>query len=132
VKRVRWLTVSAVEAIHYELIHRYGGVGGLRDAGALDSALARPKQLNAYRASSSVPHLAAAYGWGLLRNHPFIDGNKRIALASTLVFLELNGWEWLATEVEESAQVLAAAAAEMSESEWIAWVQNSSAKKRQR
>ena len=97
-----------------------------------DSALARPKHLTAYRSSPSVPHLAAANGWGLLRNHAFIDGNKRIALATIVVFLELNGWEWLATEVEETTQVLAAAAAEISEAEWIAWVENSSTKRRQR
>ena len=129
-KRFRWLTVRAVEAIHEQLIIRYGGSIGLRDASALDSAIARPKHLIAYRSEVSVPQLAASYGWGLLRNHPFVDGNKRIALAAIIVFLELNDWQWLANEVEEAARVLAAAAGEISEREWSLWVESSSSRKR--
>lgn len=129
-KRPRWLTTRAVEAIHHELIVRYGGREGLRDRGALDSALARPKHLVTYRSRISVPQLAASYGWGLLRNHPFVDGNKRIALAAMIVFLELNGWEWLASELEETAKVLAAAAREVSEREWNQWVESYSEKRR--
>ena len=128
-KRPRWLTTRAVEAIHRELIVRYGGTEGLRDANALDSALARPKHLVAYKSRVTVPQLAASYGWGLLRNHPFVDGNKRIALAAMIVFLELNDWEWLASEVEETAKVLAAAAREISEREWNVWVESSSRKR---
>ena len=128
-KRLRWLLRPAIEAIHQDLIGRYGGVAGLRDPAALDSALARPRHLAVYRPTVSVPRLAAAYGWGLLRNHPFVDGNKRIALAAILVFLERNGWEWLPSEVEETATVLAAAAGAMSEREWNAWVERNSAKK---
>jgi death on curing protein len=115
--------------MHHELIVRYGGTEGLRDAGALDSALARPKHLVTYKSGVTVPRLAASYGWGLLRNHPFIDGNKRTALAAMIVFLELNGWEWLASEVEETAKVLAAAAPEVSEREWNLWVESSSRKR---
>ncbi len=128
-KRPRWLTTRAVEAIHRELIVRYGGTEGLRDANALDSALARPKHLVAYKSRVTVPRLAASYGWGLLRNHPFVDGNKRIALAAMIVLLELNDWEWLASEVEETAKVLAAAAREISEREWNVWVESSSRKR---
>lgn len=76
-----------------------------------------------------MPRLAAAYGWGLLRNHPFVDGNKRIALAAVLVFLEHNGWEWLSSEVEETANVLAAAADKMSERDWNYWIAHNAAKK---
>lgn len=122
--------MRAVAAIHEQLIIRYGGSIGLRDAGALDSAIARPKHLIAYRSEASVPQLAASYGWGLLRNHPFVDGNKRIALAAIIVFLELNDWQWLANEVEEAARVLAAAAGEISEREWRLWVESSSSRKR--
>jgi death-on-curing protein len=73
--------------------------------------------------------LAAAYAWGLLRNHPFVDGNKRIALAAMTVFLDLNGWELTCTEAEETAMVLRAAASEVSERPWTEWVQRN-AKKR--
>jgi death-on-curing protein len=121
-KRVRWLATRAVEAIHYELILRYGGVAGVRDRGALESALARPKHLLVYRSRITLPQLAAAYGWGLLRNHPFVDGNKRVAFAAMIAFLELNGWKWLASEVEETVNVLAAAEGELPEKDWISWV----------
>jgi death-on-curing protein len=130
VKHPRWLTVRAVQAIHDELIARYGGLDGVRDPGALESALARPKHLHSYRMRSTIPQLAAAYGWALLKNHSFVDGNKRIALAGLTVFLELNGWEWVASEVEETARVLAAAAGEMSEREWSVWVETRSVKTR--
>ena len=92
-KRLRWLTAGAVAAIHEELISRYGGVPGVREAGLLESAIARPQHLAAYTRNLTVPALAAAYGWGLLRNDLFVDGNKRIALAAMVVFLDLNGWE---------------------------------------
>ena len=71
----------------------------------------------------SVPKLAAAYAWGLLKNHPFFDGNKRTALAALVVFLDLNGWDWTCSEVEETATVLGAAAGEISEEDWSAWVE---------
>ena len=128
-KRPRWLTIRAVEAMHHELIVRYGGTEGLRDSGALDSALTRPKHLVTYKSQPTVPQLAASYGRGLLRNHPFVDGNKRIALAAMIVFLELNGWEWQASEVEETAKVLAAAAREVTEREWNLWVEDNCSRK---
>jgi len=122
VKRLRWLTARGLCAIQDELIARYGGLPGLRDPGALESAVARPRQLATYRSSVSVPKLAAAYAWGLLKNHPFLDGNKRIALAALVVFLDVNGWDWSPSEVEETAKVLGAAAGAISEEEWITWV----------
>jgi death on curing protein len=125
VKRLQWLTVEAVVAIHEELISRYGGKPGIRTPESLDSALARPKNLAAYKPEAKLPELAAAYAWGLLRNHPFLDGNKRIALASLVVFLDLNGWELDCSEAEETAKVLQAAAGEIDETRWNAWVQRS-------
>ncbi len=119
-KRLRWLTAGAVAAIHEELISRYGGVPGVRAVGLLESAVARPQHLAAYRRKVTVPALAAAYGWGLLRNHPFVDGNKRIALAAMVVFLDLNGWELTCSQAEETAMILRAAAGEMSERAWSA------------
>ena len=128
-KRLRWLTANAVAAIQEELIARYGGVPGLRAAGLLESAVARPQHLAAYRRNVTVPALAAAYGWGLLRNHPFVDGNKRIALAAMVVFLDLNGWELTCSQAEETAMVLRAAAGEMNENVWGKWVGRSARKK---
>ena len=129
-KRLRWLTVGAVVAIHEELISRYGGRPGIRTPESLDSALARPKNLAAYKPEANLPELAAAYAWGLLRNHPFFDGNKRIALASLVVFLELNGWKLDCSEAEETAKVLQAAAGEIDETAWKAWVQKSARRTR--
>ncbi|HEY5177580.1 MAG TPA: type II toxin-antitoxin system death-on-curing family toxin [Terriglobales bacterium] len=128
-KRLRWLTAKAVQAIHEELIARYGGVPGLRAAGLLESAVARPQNLAAYGKNVSVGSLSAAYGWGLLRNHPFVDGNKRSALAAMVVFLELNGWELGCSEAEETAMVLRAAAGEITERAWSAWVRRKTKKK---
>lgn len=128
-RRLRWLTAEAIRAIHAELISRYGGASGVRSAGLLDSAVARPQHLSAYKRNVTVPMLGAAYGWGLLRNHPFIDGNKRIALAAMVVFLDLNGWELACSEAEETAMVLRAAAGEMSEPRWNDWVRHHTKKK---
>jgi death on curing protein len=129
VKRLRWLTASAVAAIQEELISRYGGIPGLRAKGLLESAIARPRHLAAYERKVTVPLLAAAYGWGLLRNHPFVDGNKRIALAAMVVFLDLNGWELTCSQAEETAMILRAAAGEITEGEWSDWVAHSARRK---
>jgi death on curing protein len=129
VKRLRWLTTGAVAAIHQELISRYGGVPGLRAAGLLESAVARPQHLAAYKGNVTVPSLAAAYGWGLLRNHPFVDGNKRIALAAMVVFLDLNGWELTSSQAEETAMILRAAAGDITERAWGDWVARSARRK---
>jgi death-on-curing protein len=129
VKRLRWLTPAAVGAIQAELIARYGGVPGLRVAGLLESAIARPKHLATYKRGVTVPELAAAYAWGLLRNHPFVDGNKRIALATMVAFLDLNGWKLTCSEAEETAMVLQAAASEISERLWAEWVRRNTNKR---
>ena len=128
-KRLRWLTARAVQAIHEELIAQYGGVSGLRAAGLLESAVARPRNLAAYKKETSVPTLAAAYAWGLLRNHPFVDGNKRIALAAMIVFLEINGWTLQCSEAEETAMILRVAAGEITERAWSEWVCRNTRKK---
>ena len=129
-KLLRWLTAEATLAIHDELIGRYGGASGVRAPELLESAVARPQHLAAYRRNVTVPTLAAAYAWGLLRNHPFVDGNKRIALAAMVVFLDLNGWELTCSEAEETAIILKAATREITERTWIEWVQPSTARKR--
>ncbi len=128
-KRLRWLTSAAVVAIQQELIARYGGASGIRAPQSLESALARPKHPAAYKPQITVPELASAYAWGLLRNHPFVDGNKRIALVAMLVFLDLNDFEMTSGEVEETAMVLRAAAGEVKETEWSAWVRRNTHKR---
>ena len=128
-KRLRWLTSGAVIAIHRELIARYGGSSGVRAPESLDSALARPKHLASYKARVTVSELGAAYAWGLLRNHPFVDGNKRVALAAIVAFFDLNGWELTSGEAEETAMVLRAAAGEISEGVWSTWVAEHSARR---
>lgn len=97
-----WLLRSVVEAIHDEQLAEHGGGSGLRDAGLLDSALARPRNLAAY-GEPDMPALAAAYGFGIARNHAFVDGNKRTALVAVELFLELNGH---ALEADDAACVL--------------------------
>ena len=111
-----------VRAIHSDLIEHYGGRYGLRDLGLLESAVARPQQLANYQPESSVAQLASVLGWGLLKNHAFLDGNKRIALAAMITFLRLNGHHLTCSEVEETAMVLRAAASELTETDWTAWV----------
>lgn len=131
-KRFHALTEAAVIAIHDELIARYGGLSGIRDRGALQSALARPLNIAAYNEDASIPELAAAYGWGLLRNHPFADGNKRIAIMAFHVALDLNGWETVCGEAEETIMILRAAAKEIDENAWIEWATGVSKKKSRR
>lgn len=111
-----------VRAIHSDLIQRYGGSYGMRDPGLLESALARPQHLANYEPDAGVARMAAALGRDLVRNHAFVDGNKRVALGAVVTFLKLNGYRLTCSEVEETAMVLRAAASEMEEEEWTAWV----------
>jgi death-on-curing protein len=89
-KEPYWLTRSECLALHDMMLAHYGGCSGIRDEGLLESALARPRQLHHY-GSPSLPEMAAAYAAGIVKNHPFLDGNKRTGLACALVFLALNG-----------------------------------------
>jgi len=117
----RWLLNGVVLALHDEQLAEHGGSLGVRDAGLLSSALARPQNQAAY-GNPSVFDLAAAYAFGIMRNHPFVDGNKRTGFLAAYVFLDLNGWELMAHEDEAVAVVLALAASEIQEvgfSEWL-------------
>ena len=114
-----------LRTMHSELIRTFGGSYGLRDAGLLDSASARPRQLVNYCPDATTGQLAAALCWGLVKNHAFIDGNKRIALAALITFLRLNGWRLTCSEAEETAMMLRAAASEITEDEFMAWVERS-------
>ena len=112
-----------VEAIHADQIRQHGGAPGVRDEGMIESALARPRNLFAYE-ERDLAYLAAAYAYGLARNHGFIDGNKRIAFQTMYVFLGVNGWRLVAEEPEVVRVMLDVAAGAMSEADLAAWVRN--------
>ena len=121
----KFLDVATVEALHQQQIERFGGSYGLRDAGLLESAVVRAQNKANYEDDSSAAVLAATLGWGLIKSHAFIDGNKRIGLVAMVVFLHLNGYRLTTDAAEETAMVLRAAASEMTEPEWTAWVERS-------
>jgi len=120
-----WVRRDVVLAVQEMLLAEHGGAAGLRDEGMLDSALSRPENLFAY-GKPTVFELAAAYAFGLAKNHPFIDGNKRIGFATCIIFLELNGYVFTASEVDAVLKTLALAASEMTESAYAIWIQANS------
>ncbi len=117
-----WLSKEAVEALQLDLIRVHGGMPGLRDDAGLESALARPRNRFAYHPEADAAELAAAYGFGLARNHPFHDGNKRIAFVAIAVFAGLNGYRFEALEEEVVAVMRALAAGEVTEKALAKWV----------
>lgn len=106
-------------ALHEQLIAEFGGATGLRDAGLLDSALARPLERHAY-SEATIAELAARYAFGLLKNHPFLDGNKRIGFTAATLFLTLNGRKFDATETDVVIQTLALATGDLNEAGYAA------------
>lgn len=117
----RWIDRQALLLLHGESLAEHGGGQGVRNEGLLDSALARPQDLAAY-GSPDVADLAASYGVGLAKNHPFVDGNKRAAFLAVGLFLYLNGYRLQATQAEATLAMIAAAAGEISESELASWL----------
>ncbi len=113
-KQPIWVARKTVDAVHPILLAEHGGAPGLRDEGLLESALARPRQIFAY-AECDLPQLAAAYVVGIVRNHPFVDGNKRTAFMTGYVFLERNGLAFTAPEAEAAQAVLELAAGSIEE-----------------
>ena len=122
-----WVRRDVVLAFHESLLAEHGGASGIRDEGLLDSALGRPQNLFSY-GKPSLFDLAAAYGFGLVKNYPFIDGNKRIGFAIAAVFLELNGFILRASEVDAVLRTLALAAGEFTEAAYAAWLEANSEK----
>jgi death-on-curing protein len=125
VREPRWIAAEAARAIHAELIAEHGGAPGIRDANILEATLARPRNLLAC-GKPSLAELAAAYGYAFARNHPFVDGNKRMALAAIDVFLQLNGHELAASEEIAAATIRALAEGRLSENELARWVRENS------
>jgi death on curing protein len=123
-----WLRPDALKAQHSEQLAEHGGSSGIRDEGLFESAMARPENLNAY-GEPSVFELAAAYASGIVRNHPFVDGNKRTGFLAGIMFLELNGQAFSGPDIEVVEKTLALAAREMSDDEYAQWLKDNSKKK---
>ncbi len=121
-----WLTLKEVIALHQELIKDYGGHDGILDEGALESTLFRPQQLAYYQPNSPLCDLVAAYGYGLVKNHCFVDGNKRIAFVVMAVFLLRNGYELTATEVEAVDIMINLAQGNITQSQLALWLTDNS------
>ncbi len=117
----RWLPREVLIAVHEEQLAEHGGAAGLRDEGLFDSALARPRQLANY-GDPDVADLAAAYAFGLVRNHPFIDGNKRTGYVAAELFLALNGYAMTASDESATLTTLALAAGDIDEAAFAAWL----------
>ncbi|MBS0444858.1 MAG: type II toxin-antitoxin system death-on-curing family toxin [Proteobacteria bacterium] len=115
------LQTDVLRAVHDEQLAEHGGAAGVRDEGLFESALARPRHLAAY-GDPDHAELAAAYGFGLARNHPFIDGNKRTAFVAVELFLVLNGYRLDATDVDCVVTMLALAAGDIDESAFADWI----------
>jgi death-on-curing protein len=124
-----WVLRETILALHEQLLSAFGGSTGIRDSGLLDSALARPQSLLAY-GKPSLFDLAASYGFGLVKDHPFVDGNKRIGFTVAILFLELNGYQFDATQADATIQTLRLAAGEMTEAGYAAWLQANSKRPR--
>ena len=124
-KEPYWLTREECLALHEMMLSQYGGSEGLRDENMLESALAKPRQLFAY-GKPTMSDLAASYVFGVVKNHPFIDGNKRTGFMLGAGFLERNGYEFHASEAEAVVRTLALAAGELSEAEFAAWLKANS------
>lgn len=118
----RWLDRKLIDFVQREVITRHGGQHGLRDEGLLESAILRPRQLWHYGAPSGLHSLAASYAFGLARNHPFVDGNKRVSFVACLLFMRLNGLHLEATDDEKADTFWALAAGNLSEAQLVAWL----------
>jgi death-on-curing protein len=121
----RWIDKQALLLLHGESLAEHGGAAGIRDAGLLDSALARPQNLIAY-GNPDFADLAAAYGFGLAKNHAFVDGNKRAAFLAVGLFLALNGYRLTATQADATLTMLALAAGEIDEPAFARWMRERS------
>lgn len=120
-----WLLQRTVLSFHDRLLSEFGGASGIRDTGMLESALNRPKDRFAY-GSATLQQLAASYAYGLVKNHPFVDGNKRIGFGCAALFLQVNGIPFTATEAEAVIRTLALAAGELDEAGYAAWLAENS------
>jgi death on curing protein len=117
----RWLRLDVALAIHERLISEFGGDAGIHDLGLLESAIARPKQIYSYE-NSDLSTLAAAYTAGIVRNHPFVDGNKRVGFLASLIFLGLNKLSLTASEAMSTQAVINLVTGEITEQDFAQWL----------
>ena len=117
-----WLKSHEIRLFHRELIEEHGGSRGISDEGALEATLARPRNLLAYDPEALISRLAASYGFGLIKNHVFVDGNKRIALAAINIFLQINGATLTANELEAVVVINEVATGDMDENALAKWI----------
>jgi death-on-curing protein len=128
VKEPVWIDERDALALHGRLLVLHGGAEGLRDDTLLKSALARPQQHFAYAESPDMIHLASAYTVGIVRNHPFLDGNKRTGFVVGILFLELNGYHFTASEEDAAQAVLELARGNLDEAGYIAFLRSNVAR----
>jgi death-on-curing protein len=126
----KWLSRIVVDAIHNDQLREHGGRPGIRDENVLESALARPRQKWHHTDRTDIPALAAAYAFGLIRNHPYVDGNKRIGFLAMVTFLGTNGHDFTAADTEVVAEILALAEGSASEEALADWVRQHSVTRR--
>jgi death on curing protein len=117
-----------IDAIHTDQLREHGGLPGIRDENLLESALAKPRQTWHYAARPDLPALAAAYGFALVQNHPYRDGNKRVGFLAMATFLGVNGQEFSASEAEVVTEILALAEGSVSEDALAAWIRQHSSR----
>ena len=121
---------TVVDAIHTDQVREHGGLPGVRDEHLLESALARPQQKWRYADRTDMPTLAAAYAFGLIQNHPYRDGNKRIGFLAVVTFLGINGHDFSATDTDVVSEFLALADGSISEEGLANWIRQHSSKRR--
>ncbi len=120
-----WIERETVLGLHEQSLHEHGGSPGIRDEGLLDSALGKPQNVFAY-GNPTLFDLAASYVFGLVKNHPFIDGNKRTGFVTGILLLEINGIQFTASEADAAVRTLALAAGDMTEQAYAAWLEANS------
>jgi death-on-curing protein len=118
----RWISKKALLLLHEESLSAFGGARGLRDEGLLESALARPQNTCAYSPAATLAELAASYGYGIAKNHAFVDGNKRAAFLCIGLFLAINGYRLTASQVDAIETMVATAAGTLTESQLALWI----------
>ena len=118
----RWISKEALLLLHEESLSEFGGTRGLRDEGLLESALARPKNTHAYNPAATLAELAASYGYGIAKNHAFVDGNKRAAFLCIGLFLTINGYRLSASQADAIETMLAVAAGTLTEQDLARWI----------
>ena len=121
-----WLNKAVILATHSKLAAEFGGKSGLKDAALLEASLNRPMHKFYYDDNVSIYVLAASYAYGLIKNHPFVDGNKRIGLVAMELFLLINGVHIVASQVEKYTLVMSVAAGKISEAEIVLWLESHS------